>query len=294
MRRTSFVLAVLALVPCFAAQAAPQNVYEWSAVAPVVVAGESLGRDGRYVDFRVERVFRGELEPGDLLRVDIRTTNRDRNRNLDPHALNLYEGERFLLLLKPGPREPKGATTYILSRGVDGARAVPAEGAELLYDALARFVENQDLKEDNLIWVGMEGLLETTNPIVLQAALEQFQKFRRGEPELLLTLRPLLDHPESDIREDAARLIGQIVQRNLSGEIPEEASLRGELIGAARRDPVPSVRVWATWSLGRFPDSSAEAVLEEISESDPEQEVRYAAAKILSDRRSNTSSEQFD
>jgi HEAT repeat protein len=57
------------------------------------------------------------------------------------------------------------------------------------------------------------------------------------------------------------------------------------LIGAARRDPAPAVRVWATWALGRFPDAAAVEVLEEISDSDPEQEVRYAAEKILLERR---------
>ena len=45
--------------------ASPQNIYEWAAVAPIVVTGSSLGQDGRYVDVRLDRVFRGDLEPGD-------------------------------------------------------------------------------------------------------------------------------------------------------------------------------------------------------------------------------------
>lgn len=287
MSRKLVILTGLLAVSATAGLAAPQNVYEWSAVAPVIVTGESLGQDGRYVDVRVDRAFRGDLAAGKLVRVDIRTVNRDRNRTRYPKALNLYDGESYLLLLERGPRSSKGEPTFVLSRGMEGARVVPAEGAELLYDALRLFVETQDLKNDSRIWVGLEAMLEGTNPIVLQAALEQFQKFRRGEPELLLTLRPLLAHPEAEIREDAARLIGQIVQRHGGDELPESSQLLGELIGSARRDPAASVRVWSTWSLGRFPDPSTEAVLEEISDSDPEQEVRYAAAKILSERRNN-------
>jgi HEAT repeat protein len=137
-------------------------------------------------------------------------------------------------------------------------------------------------------------MLDGTNPIVLKTALEQFQKFRRGDPELLLTLRPLLDHPESGIREDAARLIGQIVARHAGEEVPEEAELRGELIAAARRDPATPVRIWATVALGAFADAAAEEVLEEISESDPEQNVRYAAEKTLLERRKRASGGGFD
>ena len=43
---------------------AARNLYEWSAVAPIVVAAQSLGEDGKYVEVRVERVFRGEIAAG--------------------------------------------------------------------------------------------------------------------------------------------------------------------------------------------------------------------------------------
>ena len=294
VRRLLTIAALVLGLGSSSGLAAQRNFYEWSAVAPIVVTGQSLGQDGRYIDVRLERVFRGELEPGKLIRVDIRATNRDRNRNVDPHPLRLDEGLSYLLLLDAGARISLGAPTYILVRGVRGARELPAEGAELLYSALERFIKIQDFKNDGQIWAGLTQSLEETNPIVLLTALEQFQKFRRGEPELLLTLRPLLDHPQAEIREDAARLIGQIVQRHAGKEIPEEPELRGELIGAARRDPAVAVRVWATWALGRFPDAAADEVLEEISDSDPDQNVRYAAEKILLERREKAIGSRFD
>ncbi|NIS35732.1 MAG: hypothetical protein GWN73_35300, partial [Actinobacteria bacterium] len=53
-------------------------------------------------------------------------------------------------------------------------------------------------------------MLEETNPILVDVALEQFLKFHRGDPETLLSVGPLLDHPQEDIRLHAARLIGQV------------------------------------------------------------------------------------
>ena len=128
-------------------------------------------------------------------------------------------------------------------------------------------------------------LLEEREPILLTTALEQFQKFRRGDPELLLSLQPLLEHPDPGIREGAARLAGQILARYPSGEVTEEASLRSELISRARRDPEIDVRVAATGALSRFDDPAVEDVLEEISDNDPDQRVRYAAEKLLHERR---------
>lgn len=267
-------------------RAQPRNFYEWSAVAPVVVSAASLGQDGRYVEVRVLRVFRGDIEPDATLWIDLRQTNRERNRNVTPHALKIDAGLDYLLLLEPGSRYRNGVRSYRIVRGVRGVRELPAEGADRILDALGRFVKVQDLKVDGQIWRAMSGMLEETNPLLVETALEQFHKFSRGDPELLLTLRPLLDHPSSSIREWSARLIGGIVQRHPGEDIPEESELRAELIGAARRDPVVNVRVSATEALGRFPDQASLEVLEEISESDADQSVRYVAEKILLDRRS--------
>ncbi|NIM64085.1 MAG: hypothetical protein GTO30_21280, partial [Acidobacteria bacterium] len=51
-------LALACLAP--ASAAARLNYFEWSAVAPIVVAGNSLGENGRYVEVEVWRVIRGD------------------------------------------------------------------------------------------------------------------------------------------------------------------------------------------------------------------------------------------
>lgn len=281
---TWFVGGLALLFPS-ALRAQPRNFYEWSAVAPVVISATSLGQDGRYVEVRVLRVFRGAVAPDAALWIDLRQTNRERNRNVTPHALRIDAGVNYLLLLEPGSRYRDGVQSYSIVRGVRGVRELPAEGADQILDALDRFVEVQDLKTDGKIWDAMSEMLEATNPLLVETALEQFDKFGRGDPELLLTLRPLLDHPSSSIREWSSRLIGGIVARHPEDELPEEVPLRAELIGAARRDPVVNVRVAATEALGRFPDAATVEVLEEIAASDADQSVRYVAEKILLDRR---------
>jgi hypothetical protein len=255
--------------------AATRNLFEWSAVAPVVVAAHSLGENGKFVEMRVEHVFRGDIAEGTILNLDLKQANRTRNRNLSPRSLNLDAGVDFLLLLEPSERSGK-RMTYAMVRGVDGARELPAEGFQAIFSALARFIEIQDTKSDSMTWDRLAQLLEEPEPILLITALEQFQKFRRGEPDLLLSLQPLLEHPDPEVREGAARLVGQILGRHREGV---------ELVSRARRDPEVGVRIAATVALSRFDDQAAEEVLEQISDTDPEQEVRYTAEKILHQRR---------
>jgi hypothetical protein len=45
------------------------------------------------------------------------------------------------------------------------------------------------------------------------------------------------------------------------------------------------VRVAATGALSRLPGSEVQALLEEIAREDPEQTVRYAAERLLYERR---------
>ncbi|NIR40789.1 MAG: hypothetical protein GWO22_34135, partial [Actinobacteria bacterium] len=68
----------------------------------------------------------------------------------------------------------------------------------------------QDHRSETIAWSRFGRMLEETNPILVDVALEQFLKFHRGDPETLLSVGPLLDHPQEDIRLHAARLIGQV------------------------------------------------------------------------------------
>lgn len=283
----ALVVLSLALLPAFAVEEDGRNLFEWSAVAPIIVAGTSLGEDGRYVEFRVVVALRGDPRSGEVLKIDVRHANRGRDRMLHPKAMRLDSGVDYVLLLdKMKPRKAGDAPFYRVERGVSGAREMPLEGREAFLGALARFVQIQDAGSEELSWHMFEQLLEETDPRLVETALEQFLKFHRGKPEMTSSLVPLLDHPLDELRARSARLIGQIVERYWEEEtIPEEEMVRAELVARATRDESVAVRIAATEALGKFPEGLVDEVLDEIAESDPEQEVRYTAELIRLEHR---------
>lgn len=275
-------MALLACAP--ASRAAEINLFDWAARGSLVVAGTSLGENGKYVEFKAERALRGELEPEAVLLVDLRTANRERDRWIDKQALRLDAGSRHVLLLEAAfIRTKDQAIIYRLVRGVRGAKPLPREGEAALLAALERFIAIQDLDSDNRRWRELAAMLEETDPQFVETALDEFLRYRRGSPDLVPAVLPILDHPGPALREKAAKLAGQIVRRNDAVEIPEEQALRAELIARARRDESVPVRVAATDALRGFEGPEIIDVLEEISADDPDQNVRYAAELILLD-----------
>jgi len=288
------MMAVLALI-AFAVPPTPAvdvfnkieelNYYEWTAVAKVVVAGTSLGENGRYIEFRVKHALRGPVEVGEMIRVDLKEANRNRRRSDYPHALKLPEGTEAMLVLHEPHLTKTETRAFRMARGVLSVRELPLEGQQGIIDAVAMFLEIQDHKDDRVTWRRMGQMLEATNPLAIRNALEQMFKFRRGTLAHLFSLRPLFDHPDPGIREQSARLAGQIIERHGSDDVPEAAALMAELIGVARRDETVEPRVAATLALAAFGVARVESVLDEIAATDPDQNVRYSAEKILLEYR---------
>jgi len=260
------------------------NLYEWVATAPVVVAGPVRSDDTRYIELEVKRPFRGQVRAGSILRVDLKHANREREVGHAP--LEMERGKIYLALLQPAPGGGKrGAPVYRLVRGCDGAKSIPAETEAAWLDATTVFVEIQDRKDELSAWRSFARMLEETNPILVETALDLFLKFRRGDASLLSTVRPLLDHPRPDFRERAARLLGQVFVRSRDEPLPDLDGIQAELIAHARRDVATAVRVAATRSLGSLQNQALEQVLSEIARQDPDQSVRYEAERVLFERR---------
>ncbi len=233
---------------------------------------------------RGRRIYRSETA-GEI-KVNVRRANRDRDRILYKQPLRFEEGESYVLLLVPlATRDPDGQSTFELIRGVRGAREVPPEGSGPFLDAIERFARLQDQRDDRVTWRHLAKMIEETNPILIQTALDQFLKFRRGEPRLLGSLRPLLDHPAPELRERTARLIGQVLMRNGETPIPDVGMLQNELVARARRDDAIPVRVAAVQALDHLDSDTVQVILEEIARDDPDQTVRYAAEKLMYDRQ---------
>ncbi len=261
------------------------NYYEWTAIAPVVVAGTSLGENGRYIEFSVSRALRGSVEDGETIRIDLKEANRNRRRSDYPQALKMPAGSDYIVVLLEPLKAKDGGLAFRMARGVRSVRELPLEAQQGLIEAVAMFLEIQDHKDDRITWLRMGQMLETANPLAVNVALEQMFKFRRGTLNDLFSLRPLFDHPDPVIREGSARLAGQIVERHGASDVPEEGALMAELIGLARRDDTVEPRVAATRALAAFGVGRVETVLDEIAESDPDQNVRLSAEKILLEYR---------
>jgi len=275
--RKSALLALALLAPPAAAE--ELNLYEWIGVAPAVAIGRHQGIDGRDALFTSSRFLRGAAG-AERIGIDLRKANVERNPDADPRPLRLDEGREYVVLLGPSTRARRdGVPVYRLVRGVRGLRPLPDEGREAFLQALTRCIAIQDRADDGQVWLGLRSLLADDNPLLVEIALDQHLKFRRGEPEQLPVLSRLLAHPDSAWRERAARLIGQIAAA-YRAELPDPPRLRGELAARARADSAVSVRVAATQALACFADE-ARATLQEISRDDPDQSVRYAAEKLL-------------
>ncbi len=287
MRSMRLPLAVLlgaALCASSVAAPAPQsskNLYEWTAVAPIVVVGTFVEQDGRWAVFTLSKTFRGDLAQGDRVWIDLRYANNQRPS--EEVALRLQAGNDYVLLIEPTDRrKPDDAERgYDLVRGVEGARALPKEGAPAVVSAIAAFVEIQDLKDFDAMWWRFRDLLDSGNPVVVETILRQHVKFRYGDPELLQRLEPLLDHPSPVIRGLAADVAG-IVLGKVGGEDDEIVrEVQPLLMAHARRDPSVEVRVSATRAVGAVRGPRTDALLREIADADPDQNVRYEATRLL-------------
>lgn len=268
------------LLSSSAVEAAAQNLYEWMAVAPIVVLGRVVVDDERYVEMEVTKALVGEVPRDRPLSIDQRNANRDREARQD--RLQMEKGRTYLILLEPEVgRRAERVVHYRIVRGALGAREVPPEGGAAFMEAAERMAQVHALKDDRREWLAFGQLLEDTNPLLVKTALDMLLKFRRCVPEQIPLLRPLLDHPQPDLRAAAARLIAQVAELPGASEALEESGLTADVIGRARRDPSVDVRVAATACLAALGGTNAEVVLKEIAREDPEQEVRYAAERAL-------------
>lgn len=263
--------------------AAPQNLYDWMGIAPIVVLGTVSVDDQRYVEVTVTEALVGTLGPGPV-RIDERSANRD--RELGQPSLKMEKGRTYLVLLEPGSPSTRSdrPAPYRIVRGVGGVREVPSEGALAVVSAAGRLAQVRLLRDDARQWQAFEDLLEDTNSLLVKTALDMFLKFRRGLPAHVALLRPLLDHPEPEVRAETAQLIAQIAGSHANVAGSDDQGLVAEVIARARRDPAVGVRVAATACLGSLGGASAEPVLREIAREDPEQDVRYAAERALYER----------
>ena len=259
------------------------GLYEWMATAPIVIAADIVADDGKFVQAIARQAFKGGLSAGAVVLVDLRLANRDREEGTA--AIDLAKGRAYLLLLKPskrGKNEPY--PVFDLVRGVRGGRELPLEGSAATLTAVARLAEVQARNNDAFLWSTLPDFLQDENPVLVDAALDLYVKFRREAVTLVPIVQPLLEHPRPDFRRRAALVLGRILVRAAIADVPERPRVVAELTGRARRDDDVSVRREATAALAGLPDAGIAETLRAIARDDPDQGVRFEAEKSLFER----------
>lgn len=259
------------------------GLYEWMGVSPIVIVGEVVADDGPLTRAFVKTAIRGGLAVGAEIEIDHRRADRDRDDGV--RASDLSKGKTYLLLLQPSTRRRKDAhPLFDLVRGVRGAKALPVEGSAATIDAMTRLAEIQDRRNDDYLWTALPELLEDSNPVLVDAALDLYVKFRRENGAIASILESLLSHPRPDFRRRAATLIGRVLAHAGVGALPERPQIVATLTGRARTDDEATVRREATAALAALPDGGVDETLRAIARDDPDQYVRFEAEKSLSER----------
>ena len=259
------------------------GLYEWMGTSPIVIVADVVADDGKFVQVVTRTSVKGTLDAESIALVDLRQANRDRAEGVA--KLDLAKGRAYALLLK---RSARGANepfpVFDLVRGVGGAKALPPEGGAATVDALVRLAAVQEKNSDDALWATLPDFLQDENPVLVDAALELYVKFRRESVALVPIVMPLLEHPRPDVRRRASLLLGRVLVRAGGASLPERSEAIAELTGRARRDDDAAVRREAVKALAGLPDPGIDETLRTIAHDDPDQDVRFEAAKAIFER----------
>lgn len=290
--RLIFMLVGLLAVQCILPTRAAENLFEWMGLAENVVVATVQKADGRLTRFKVKSVIRtNSLEVGEEILADRWLANDQ--RIWGQPLLKFENDEEYLLLLRPAEdRRKKRYPLFEFVRGIEGARAIAPESGQALIQAVSTWAEIQEQGDEQQKWESLSNHLESKNPWLVETALAMHLKFYRGDQAQFATLAQLLSHPRPDVRILAAELIDQITDADPTAT--EQAllfDLPARLGALARVDEAVEVRVAALKAFAGLAPENTTTLLEEVSQGDPDQQVRLEAAKLLLDQKSTISVE---
>jgi len=262
------------------------NLFQRIARADLVVRVHVRNGAVRYAIVDVQEVLKGSI-PAPTLRIAFRDYNFFRPPGTDP--ILFPDGEDDILLLVPYAavkRNEKNRDLYEPFGGPAGRFALPAEGATIFADAVRRLVPIVGLEptaQVDALW----SCLDTDNPYLLEAALEEIDRLRAVSPTLFARLVGLLNSRSAPVRILSLKLIGRVFSSSPAQEPDDLAAeqARDALNAAlerARGDGDEYVRQAAVEAIVAWPRrSEVRGDLESIARLDPAQSVRYVAQRAL-------------
>jgi hypothetical protein len=262
------------------------NLFQRIARADLVVKVRIRNGGVRYAIVDVQESLKGSA-PAPSLRIAFRDYNFFRPPGTDP--IIFPDGEEDILLLVPYTevkRTDKTRDLYELYGGPSGRYALPAEGSAIFAEAVRRLIPIASLDptaQVDALW----SCLETDNPYLLEAALDEIDRLRAVSPKLFVRLVGILNARSASIRILSLRLIGRVFAVSPAQESDDLAAEQSRdalnaVLERARGDGDESVRQAAVEAIVAWPRRpEVRGDLESIARLDPAQAVRYVAQRAL-------------
>ena len=261
----------------------PPGLYEMTARADLVVSAQVDSGSLKLAQVRVVEVFRGRATPRDRLQIAFREFNLDLGKE---DRIVFEAGATDVLFLVPelnGEGKRKGSDRYTLLRGRFGKFPLPREGEEIYLEALRGFVKLVSIKDHRELFRRLKDLVESPNPILVNAALKEVLKLDIMDRELVPAVMVYYRDPAPARRVAALRLMERLFARSRDREKDPDfhESALPPITVLARNDPDETVRVAAVDALGAWGGAAVAETLGEIARQDSAQAVRYKAQVIL-------------
>jgi hypothetical protein len=291
--RSTIILIALSVVgaPATLAQLGPEpevlNLFQLVARADLVTLVVVHEGSLKYALVDVLEGLKG-TPPSPKLRIAFRDLNFTRSPGED--VIVFPNGQKEILFLVPfkKPVRKKDIEKYkdlfTLFKGRQGRMTLPAEGPEIVLEAIRRLVQIGGLDAASQL-AKLRGLLDSSNPFLLEASLSEIERLRAADSTLLSKMTSLLTSPSPSLRGHSLRLIAQIFGSGgaTRDEFLDEA--RAALLAVLERahgDGDESVRVLAVAAVAAWPNRrEVEGDLRAIAGGDSAQSVRYEAEKAL-------------
>jgi hypothetical protein len=292
LRSVAIIVTLLSLGwPSTFAQLGPEpeplNLFQLVARADLVTLVVVLEGSLKYAFVDVLEALKGS-PPGPRLRIAFRDFNFTRGPGQD--MIVFPNGQKEILFLVPYKTSvrkkdiEKFKDLFTLFKGRQGRMTLPAEGPEIVLHAVRRLAQIGGLDAASQV-AELRGLLDSSNPFLLEASLSEIERLRVADPSLLSRMIPFLGSPSPTLRSHSLRLIAQVFgsEHGTGDEVLDDARVALlAVLERAHNDGDESVRVQAVAAVAAWPNRhEVEGDLRAIAGADRAQAVRYEAERAL-------------
>ena len=261
-------------------QAREYSMFDKISGAELVIVGRVLKAKTK-AEIEVEQVLKGEWS-GDTLEIRFRGANYER-RKIGIEKIQFYEGERLVLYLRSRSEKARGKGRFVLYPEDNRGRLElhDDEEARLILGAIntcveARFENREELRD---VWRQMA---REHNVFLRLCGLESLEYDRALDMDALPLLAALYNDRYPVIRQRALQLTAVVARYRPTGfqGTPQRQILMDEVIPLLG-DEQEIVRLEAVRTMKYLGDREILPRLREIGRTDPSQEVRLEATRVV-------------